>query len=174
MAKWDEREDDEEAEDEHEGVVWLGGFVGFADLILAQYVSISDNVWRCSEFANKNTRVKLDSEEISANSDLTWNQTFSLDCLGNDQNSIKWLKQETLIFELRSRSTAPFIGRISGSKLIGRAEIPWKNVIEAEEMETEKWIFMIPQNGRVHDDVKPPAVQIDNELLAIGAALEAM
>ncbi|KAG8378842.1 hypothetical protein BUALT_Bualt07G0026800 [Buddleja alternifolia] len=52
VAKWDEREDDEEAEDDLEGVVWLGGFVGFADLILAQYVSISVNVWRCSEFEN--------------------------------------------------------------------------------------------------------------------------
>lgn len=32
MAKWDESEDEEEAEEDLDGVVWLGGFEGFADL----------------------------------------------------------------------------------------------------------------------------------------------
>ncbi|KAI3451147.1 hypothetical protein Pfo_007812 [Paulownia fortunei] len=116
---------------------------------------------RCYLSAGNSTRVRLDSQEISSKSELiTWDQTFSLDCLGS-QESIRWLKQGTLVFELRWRSTAaPFIGRIQGSKLIGRAEVPWRNVVDSTNMEMEKWVVMIPQNGRVHEDFKPPAVQI--------------
>ncbi|KAI3462064.1 hypothetical protein Pfo_018727 [Paulownia fortunei] len=114
---------------------------------------------RCYLSAGSNKRVRLDSQEISSKSDLCWNQTFSLDCLGTE-DTIKLLKQGTIVFELRRRSSAPFIGRMNGSKLLARSEMPWNDVVDAPNMAIEKWVVMIPKIGCVYDDVKPPAVQI--------------
>lgn len=114
---------------------------------------------RCNLSAGNNKKVKLHSQEkiVSSESDtITWNQTFSLDCSG-DHESINWLRKEALVFELRWRS---FIGRIiGGSKLVGRGEIPWGTFLDSTNVEIEKWVSMIPQNGRLDDD-ELPAVQI--------------
>ncbi|KAK6150411.1 hypothetical protein DH2020_015343 [Rehmannia glutinosa] len=120
---------------------------------------------RCYLFAGKNKSVKLDTQQISSSKSddhlITWDQTFSLDCLGNQQ-SIKWLKKETLILELRSRKSTSFIGRVQGSKLIGRADVPWRAFMDSMNAEIEKWVPIVPRNnGRVYDDViKLSAVQI--------------
>ncbi|PIN18934.1 hypothetical protein CDL12_08388 [Handroanthus impetiginosus] len=111
---------------------------------------------RCHLPAESKKRVKLDSQEISPKSNLVWNQTFSLDCLGN-QDSIKWLKQGNISFELRQRSSSSFF---NGSKLLAGAEMPWKEVFESSNIELQKWVIMIPKKGCVYDDIKPPAVEI--------------
>ncbi|GFP84828.1 hypothetical protein PHJA_000626600 [Phtheirospermum japonicum] len=117
---------------------------------------------RCYLSAESNKRVKLDSQEISPKSNLTFNQTFSLGCLGS-KDAIKCLKQGTIVFELRQRRSATFIGRmIKGSKLLATAEMPWNDVVDVPNMEIEKWVVMVQKTGsRVYDDViKPPAVLI--------------
>lgn len=114
---------------------------------------------RCYLHAGSKRRVRLDSQEIPSNSDsITWNQTFSLDCSG-DRESMKCLQEGKLVFELRWRSTAaPFIGRIKGSRLIVRAEVPWRNIVNSETV-------MTLENGRVYDDIiNPTALQISLEL----------
>ncbi|KAJ6916949.1 hypothetical protein NC652_019375 [Populus alba x Populus x berolinensis] len=83
----------------------------------------------------------------------------SLFCSGTE-DSINNLKQQTVVFELRWRSTNAILGRIGGSQLLGRAEVPWKTVVESPKLEMERWVTMIPKKGSVPDDVKPPAVQI--------------
>ncbi|KAL8047161.1 hypothetical protein ABFX02_08G221300 [Erythranthe guttata] len=95
---------------------------------------------------------------------VDWNQTISLDCSGSKE-SIERLRQETLVLELRRRSAAPFVGRLRGSKLVGKAEVPWRTLLpdSTESMEIEKWIPMLPENGGVnvvnYRD-KLPAVQM--------------
>ncbi|CAA2998786.1 uncharacterized protein LOC111400260 [Olea europaea subsp. europaea] len=116
---------------------------------------------RCYLSAGNNKRVQINTQHIPTKSDLLWNETFSLDCSGSDEDSISLLKQGSVIFELRWRSTAPFIGRINGSKLLGRAEIPWKNIFLSPNMEIENWVVMIPKDNKwVDEDAKPAAVQI--------------
>ncbi|KAK4417193.1 hypothetical protein Salat_2544900 [Sesamum alatum] len=125
---------------------------------------------RCYLSTGNSTRaVRLETQEIEIpsksdddddHSIITWNQTFSLDCSGA-QESINRLKQgSTIVFELRHRrrsTSPPLIGRIlQGSKLVGRGEVPWKNVVESAGMGIEQWVVMIP--GR--ECVKLPAVQI--------------
>ncbi|KAL7223461.1 hypothetical protein ACSBR1_024996 [Camellia fascicularis] len=107
--------------------------------------------------------VRLDSQEISSKSNLFWNEWLSLECLGT-QDSMEMLMQGSVVFELRWRSTAPFIGKIGGSHLLGRAEIPWKTVSETPEMEIEKWAVMVRKSRRVYEDIKPPAVQVAMKL----------
>ncbi|CAK7334629.1 unnamed protein product [Dovyalis caffra] len=110
--------------------------------------------------AGNNKRIQLNSQEISAKSNLFWNESFSLDCLGTE-DSIDNLKQETVVFELRWRNSRnSILGKIGGSQLLGRAEVPWKTVLESPNLEMEKWVMMVPKKGSVPDDIKPPSVQI--------------
>ncbi|XP_059310042.1 uncharacterized protein LOC132061204 [Lycium ferocissimum] len=114
---------------------------------------------RCYLPTGNNQRVKLNSQEISSKSDLFWDETFSLDCMGT-QDSINMMKQGKVVFELRSRKYLPIFGKnICGSQLLGSVEIPWKIVFESTEMEIEEWaIFMATSKN--NEDVKPPAVKI--------------
>ncbi|KAL7104392.1 hypothetical protein ACP275_08G241700 [Erythranthe tilingii] len=109
------------------------------------------------------------TSDTTTTTTVAWNETFSLDCSGSKE-SIERLRQETLVLELRRRSTAPFVGRLRGSKLVGKAEIPWRTFLPAdstESTEIEKWIPMLPENGGVnvvnYGD-KLPAVQIAMEI----------
>ncbi|KAL0461297.1 UNVERIFIED_CONTAM: hypothetical protein Slati_0017300 [Sesamum latifolium] len=124
---------------------------------------------RCYLPAGGNNRVRLDSQHIPSKSDsITWDQTFSLDCSGT-QDSIKCLKQGTVLFELRLRRSTPFI---NGSKLVARAEVSWNDIMGSTNVEIDKWIVMIPEKGRVYDDVKPPAVQIAVRVQEFGEVVE--
>ncbi|MCD7465758.1 hypothetical protein HAX54_001860 [Datura stramonium] len=123
---------------------------------------------RCYLPIGCNQRVKLNSQEISSKSDLFWNESFSLDCMGS-QDSINMLKQGTVFFELRSRKYFPLVG---GSQLLGRAEIPWRRVFESTEMEIEEWaILMATFKNTSNEDVKPPAVKIGMKVKAKGKKL---
>ncbi|GMP32716.1 hypothetical protein CsSME_00006352 [Camellia sinensis var. sinensis] len=86
---------------------------------------------------------------------------------------MEMLMQESVVFELRWRSTAPFIGKTGGLHLLGRAEIPWKTVSETLEMEIEKWAVRVPKSRRVYEDIKPPAVQVAMKL-KVSTVKEAM
>ncbi|KAL3622080.1 hypothetical protein CASFOL_034276 [Castilleja foliolosa] len=117
---------------------------------------------RCYLSAGINKRVKLDTQQISSKSNFTFNQTFSLDCLAS-KDTIKCLKQGTVVFELRQRRSSLMGRMISNSKLLARAEMSWNDiVVDGPNMTIEKWVVMIPRIGsRVYDDdVKPPAVLI--------------
>ncbi|KAJ8543708.1 hypothetical protein K7X08_025326 [Anisodus acutangulus] len=115
---------------------------------------------RCYLPVGNNQRVKLNSQEISSKSNLFWDESFSLDCLGT-QNSINMLKQDVVVFELRSRKYLPFLGKnIGSSQLLGKAEIPWKRVFESTEMEIEEWAIFMGATSKNNEDVKPPAVKI--------------
>ncbi|XP_011031007.1 PREDICTED: uncharacterized protein LOC105130278 [Populus euphratica] len=110
--------------------------------------------------AGKNKRIQLKSREISSKSNLFWNESFSLECIGTE-DSINNLKQETVVFELRWRNTNPILAKIlGGSQLLGRAEVPWRTVLESPNLEMERWVMLVPKKGSVPDDVKPPSVQI--------------
>ncbi|ESR41426.1 hypothetical protein WN944_023686 [Citrus x changshan-huyou] len=111
--------------------------------------------------AGNNKRIKLNSQEISSDSNLIWNESFSLECLGTE-DSIKELKQQRVVFELRWRkSSANFLGKKSKSQLLGRAEVQWNKVFESPNMEIENWVMMVPKiNNRVCEDVKPPSLQV--------------
>ncbi|KAK4584023.1 hypothetical protein RGQ29_021954 [Quercus rubra] len=109
--------------------------------------------------AGNNKRIRLNTREISSKSDLSWNESFSLDCVGS-QDSMDNLKQENVVFELRWRNKVPVLGKIGRSQLLGRAEIPWKQVFESPNMEIEKWVTMISTRRHVLDGAKPPKLQV--------------
>ncbi|CAI0420300.1 unnamed protein product [Linum tenue] len=116
---------------------------------------------RCYLSAGNNKKIQLDTNEIPSTSDhLSWDESFSLDCSGT-QDSINALQTSSVVFELRWRSsTGNTILGLGGSKLVGRAELPWQSVMEAPGMEIEKWVVMNPKNSSRLDGVKPPSVKI--------------
>ncbi|XP_030973356.1 uncharacterized protein LOC115993558 [Quercus lobata] len=109
--------------------------------------------------AGNNKSIRLNTREISSKSDLSWNESFSLDCFGN-QDSMDNLKQESVVFELRWRKKVPVLGKIGGSQLLGRAEIPWKQVFESTNMEIENWVTMVSTRQHVLEGAKPPKLQV--------------
>ncbi|KAJ8769689.1 hypothetical protein K2173_005292 [Erythroxylum novogranatense] len=112
--------------------------------------------------AGKNKRVQLNTREISSRSNLSWNQSFSLECPGTEQ-SISSLKQASVVFELRWRSTKPMLGKMGGSHLLGRNEASLKTVMESADMEIEQWLQMSPISKKscvLDHGLKPPSVLV--------------
>ena len=54
----------------------------------------------------------------------------------------------------------PVLGKIGGSQLLGRADIPWKQVFESPNMEIENWITMASTRRHVLEGAKPPKLQV--------------
>ncbi|KAK4734084.1 hypothetical protein R3W88_008345 [Solanum pinnatisectum] len=125
-------------------------------IIRARNVSLGGNLFvRCYLSAGEDQRVQINSQEIPSKSadHLFWDESFSLDCSGI-QDSINRLKQGSVLFELHSRKKNTILPILSGSKMLGSAEIPWRSVFESTNMEIVEWAIMDKEN------VKPMAVQI--------------
>ncbi|XP_059302378.1 uncharacterized protein LOC132054364 [Lycium ferocissimum] len=116
---------------------------------------------RCYLSAGEDQRVQINSQEIvpSKSYDLFWDESFSLDCSGTE-DSINNLKQGSVVFELHSKKILPILGKVGGSQILGRAEIPWTSVFESTNMEIVEWAIMGSEKRHLHEDVKPMAVQI--------------
>lgn len=106
--------------------------------------------------AGNGQRIQLNTREISSETEFYWNESFSLQCSGS-QDFMHSLKTEGLVLELRRRNTTSVLGRMFGSQLVGRAEIPWNDIFESSDMEMEKWI---PLNLTRSVEVKPPAIRV--------------
>ncbi|CAN1190674.1 hypothetical protein LINPERPRIM_LOCUS39994 [Linum perenne] len=115
-----------------------------------------------------NNKIQLQTREIPSGDHVVWNESFSLDCLGT-QDSINDLKSSSVVFELRWRPSSRsniILGRAS-SKLVGRGEVTWRNVMESSGMEIEKWVVMCPKNSKRCDGVKPPSVKIGMRVVSV-------
>lgn len=111
------------------------------------------------------SRIELNTREIPTKNDPVWNESYSLECFGTGHQvsmDITKLKQESLVFELRWRNIVPILGTstfgFGGSKLLGRAEIAWKEVIESPNMVLDKWLNIVSSGGgdRVCEGVPEP------------------
>ncbi|KGN48752.1 uncharacterized protein LOC105435926 [Cucumis sativus] len=100
-----------------------------------------------------NKKIRLNTTQVSSISHFVWNQSFCLECLGS-QESLQALQQATVVFELRRAKTRAVFG--SSSQLLGRAEIPWSDVFESQNMEIERWVSMVcgNKNGCVYKQPK--------------------
>lgn len=120
-------------------------------------------------YAGNNSKIKLNTTEICSRSDnevMIWNQSFGLECQGNEA-AVEELKQQSIVFELRRRKTASFLRKWSRSELVGRGEISWKSVIESDGMEIERFIVMGETKDMILEDCDKPL------LLKIGLKVQA-
>ncbi|KAI9113695.1 hypothetical protein K1719_014946 [Acacia pycnantha] len=107
--------------------------------------------------AGTNKRIQVNTRKISSQSVPFWDESFCLDC-SCTQEFLETLKQESLVLEVRQSNTALVVGKILGSRLLGRAEIPWKEVFESPNMEFKEWVKMDLENG---NGVKPIKLQVE-------------
>lgn len=108
--------------------------------------------------AGNNKRIQLNTSEIPVKSDcFVWDESFSLECHGAEDCSS--LKHESVVFELRWRKPVPVFGRRS-SQLLGRAEIPWKEIFESPNMVLDKWVTTDFSTSLGVEGVKPAKLQV--------------
>ncbi|KAJ7945399.1 C2 domain protein [Quillaja saponaria] len=112
-----------------------------------EFKSIENLFVRVYFSAGNKKKIQLNTQKVSK-FDPFWNESFAFDCFGT-QDTMKNLKQESVVFELRRRNTT------WGSQLLGRAEVPWKTVLESPNMELEEyWVTMVSTKN------KPPKLQV--------------
>ncbi|KAJ9564777.1 hypothetical protein OSB04_000743 [Centaurea solstitialis] len=107
---------------------------------------------RCYLSSGNDKRVRLDSRQVSPNGDFSWDESFSLDCIGTNQ-SMDMIIHGTIILELRWRSNTTLFG---GSRFLGRSEMTWRSVFESPNMELETWVMMKSKKNVI----KSPSVRI--------------
>ncbi|KAK8486857.1 hypothetical protein V6N13_038866 [Hibiscus sabdariffa] len=112
--------------------------------------------------AGNKGRIQLNTKQISTKSSpmITWNESFSLECSA----SIKYLKQQTVVFELRRKR------KLGKSVVLGRAEMPWKAVFESPNMEIDRyWLPMVSMNDGVFETgLKPPSIRLSLSMKMVG------
>uniref|UniRef100_A0A7N0VFX4 C2 domain-containing protein n=1 Tax=Kalanchoe fedtschenkoi TaxID=63787 RepID=A0A7N0VFX4_KALFE len=116
---------------------------------------------RCYLAGGNNTKVPINTREISSMSDkLHWGECFSLECSG-DYNLIETLRQQDVVFELRRRSeTRSVFNKLKSSNLVGRAEVAWKTVFESTDMKIEQWLPLALKGASVAEGFKLPTIRI--------------
>ncbi|XXG70682.1 hypothetical protein AAC387_Pa07g0111 [Persea americana] len=107
-------------------------------------------------------RIRLNSREIKSTSDPIWNEKVSLECHGPNDPAAE-LRMQSVVFELRWRSTSPVLGRVVRSKLLGRVEISWNDALESKGMLMEKWVTLARMSSAVVA-LKAPALQVRMEV----------
>ncbi|WCJ31871.1 hypothetical protein M5689_013322 [Euphorbia peplus] len=113
--------------------------------------------------APNNKKIQINTDEISSKSNLFWNESTSVECLGT-KDTVNTLRKELIVLELRWRSNSSNPIRRS-SKLVGSAEIPWSRVFESPNMEMEKWVTMVStqkmnRTSVFDESLKLPCIQI--------------
>ncbi|KAF5186936.1 nitric oxide synthase-interacting protein [Thalictrum thalictroides] len=126
-------------------------FVSKGNLFVRYFLSTSND-----------TRVRLDSQEIPSTSEPYWNESTKLECIGAE-DAMSQLKQQTVVFEIRWRTSTTF-GIFGGSKLLFRAEVGWKDVLDSAELSIQKWVTSPTTSKFVPEGLKPPALQIEMKI----------
>ncbi|XP_077214122.1 uncharacterized protein LOC143848966 [Tasmannia lanceolata] len=123
-----------------------------------EFVPAGNLFVRCYLITGNGKRIRLNSREIPSMFDPYWNEFIMLEC-GGGANATEELKQQSVVFELRWRNNTSVLGRIVGSKLLGRAEIPWEDVLESTNMSMEKWVTVSTASSALIG-LKPPALEV--------------
>jgi len=111
-----------------------------------------------------NKRIQLNSKSVSTKSVPFWDESFNLDC-SCPQEFLENLNQHSLVLELRQR-------KIWGSQLIGKGEIPWKVILESQNMELKKWLKMDLVSGSDCKEgmISTPEVEVEIKIRVASVA----
>lgn len=116
-------------------------------------------------YGNKRSTIGINTREIPAKKDHVWNDSFTLECRGTEGSTdVTKLKKESLVLELRMRKTMPVFGatfNFLGSKILGMAQIPLKDVVELPNMLFDKWVTLVATRGSVTEGVKPAKLKVE-------------
>ncbi|MED6137179.1 hypothetical protein PIB30_062665 [Stylosanthes scabra] len=99
---------------------------------------------------NNNKRIQLNTKKVHSKS--FWNESFTLEC-SCPQEFLDTLKhEESLVLELRQSK------KILGSSLVGKGEVPWKEILESPNMVYKEWVKMVPCK---EEEEEAPKVEVE-------------
>ncbi|XP_042425840.1 uncharacterized protein LOC122013663 [Zingiber officinale] len=87
--------------------------------------------------AGNGERIRVDTREVSPSVIPVWDEIAAMECRGRSVGEV--LEPHTAVFELRRRPRAGSLIS-SGSKLLGRAEIAWKEVLASPKMSMRRCV----------------------------------
>lgn len=129
------------------------------------FIPPGDIFIRCYLSTGTGKRIRLNSREIPSTCDPCWNQSFTLECHSSATSSLEELRRQSVVFELRWRCSFPILDRIVGSKLLGRSEIAWRDVLQSADGSIERCIPITTTSCPLVG-LKPPSLQVG---LRVGA-----
>jgi len=83
-------------------------------------------------------KIAVNSKEVEASTDPQWGETFSLECEGK---GVDEMESKSVVFEVRwrrRRRRGVFNGGLK-SKLLGRVEISWEELLSYPGLSINKW-----------------------------------
>ncbi|KAJ0242075.1 hypothetical protein HA466_0213970 [Hirschfeldia incana] len=117
--------------------------------------------------AGHNRKIEVNTREVCQKSEnLIWDQSFGLECQGNEE-AVEELKQQRVVFELRRKKTSSFLRKSSRSEVVGRGEVSWESVFESRGMEMERFVVMSGSKTPVFGDESPALLKIGLKVQAI-------
>lgn len=141
-------------------------------IIQAQNVGITKNLFARLYLPAGNNRssIQLNSKMVSSKSNPFWNESFSLDC-SCPEEFLETLQKESLVLELRQSSAATKVLRriFGGSRLVGRGEIPWKAILESQNMEFKEWVKIDSCDGDSSTTFSVPEVQVEIKIKVVAS-----
>ncbi|XP_058786971.1 uncharacterized protein LOC131661446 [Vicia villosa] len=96
------------------------------------------------------------NKRIQLNTKNVWDKSFNLDC-SCPLEFLENLNQQSLVLELRQK-------KMFGSQLIGKGEIPWKVILESQNMELKKWLKMDLMSGSDCKEVMLTTPEVEVEI----------
>ncbi|WOK96258.1 hypothetical protein Cni_G04965 [Canna indica] len=124
-------------------------------------------------FAGEGRRIRIQTSEVLPGTDPCWNEVAAIDCQGgSDQLAVKeLLEPQTVAFELRWRRTRSSVfGKLTRSKLLGRAEVSWKEVLASPGMSLRRSIRLSSELC----GVKAPSLVVEMRVEAMKAVVRKM
>ncbi|KAJ4897227.1 Uncharacterized protein Rs2_24021 [Raphanus sativus] len=117
--------------------------------------------------AGHNRKIEINTRELRHKSEsLVWDQSFGLECQGNEE-AVEELKQQRVVFELRRRKTPSFLRKSSRSEVVGRGVVSWESVFESRGMEIERFVVMGGSKTPAFGDESPALLKIGLKVQAI-------
>ncbi|GLJ46764.1 hypothetical protein SUGI_0986250 [Cryptomeria japonica] len=110
-----------------------------------------------------NKKIAVNTKEVEASPEPHWGETFCLECGGKGMDEIlsALIKEsESVVFEVRWRRRREIFGG-SKSKVLGRLEVSWKELLSSPTLSLSKW-FSLEKEGKkdVPLPLLTPALQI--------------
>ncbi|GLJ46765.1 hypothetical protein SUGI_0986300 [Cryptomeria japonica] len=110
-----------------------------------------------------NKKIAVSTKEVEASPEPHWGETFCLECGGKGMDemlSALITGSESVVFEVRWRRRREIFGG-SRSKVLGRLEVSWKELLSSPTLSLSKWFPMVKEG--IQDVPLPlltPALQI--------------
>ncbi|KAH7683824.1 hypothetical protein IHE45_05G208400 [Dioscorea alata] len=107
---------------------------------------------RCYIVTGAGKKIRIDSQVLPS--------MTSLEFQASSKMIAEFLEKQNIVFELRCRRPKPMFKCLAKSKLLGRAEVAWKDIMRQGSYSMERWISFVVASQGVSFDVKPPALLV--------------